>query len=133
MGKALLAYFEPGRLTAYLKSTSREKFTPATNTGAAELLAEMSRIRRDGVARSIGERVRAASALAAPIFAGDGSVVAALLIAGPSERMRANAKSNDRLLKNAAAESRMRATWPACNYNHGRQGAKSGTGRPTRS
>ena len=104
MGKALLAYFEPRRLGAYLKSTPREKFTPATMTGAADLLAELSRVRREGIARSNGERVSAASALAAPIFAGDGSVVAAVLIAGPSERMRANAHSNERQLMRAAAE-----------------------------
>jgi len=102
MGKALLAYFEPARLKKYLKSTPREKFTPTTITGAADLLAELARIRRDGIARTNGERVSGASALAAPIFAGDGAVVAALLIAGPSERMRANAQRNERLLLQAA-------------------------------
>lgn len=102
MGKALLAYFEPARLAKYLKSTPREKFTPTTITGSADLLAELARIRRDGIARTDGERVVGASALAAPIFAGDGTVVAALLIAGPSERMRANAKRNAGLLLQAA-------------------------------
>ena len=102
MGKALLAYFEPARLKKYLKSTPREKFTPTTITGTADLLAELARIRRDGIARTNGERVSGASALAAPIFAGDGAVVAALLIAGPSERMRANAQRNERLLLQAA-------------------------------
>ncbi len=104
MGKALLAYFEPARLERYLKSTPRRKFTPTTITGRAELAAELARVRRDGVARSNGERVSSASALAAPIFAADGTVAAALLIAGPSERMRINAKVNERLLRQAAEE-----------------------------
>jgi IclR family acetate operon transcriptional repressor len=104
MGKALLAHFELARLTKYLKSTAREKYTATTMTSTSELLAEMARIRREGIARTNGERVRGASGLAVPIFGSDGTVVAALLIAGPSERMRANAKSNERLLKNAAAE-----------------------------
>ncbi len=102
MGKALLAHFEPGRLKKYLKSTPREKFTSTTITSAAALLGELSRIRRDGIARSNGERVAAASALAAPVFAGNGAVVAALLIAGPTERMRANLKNNERRLLQAA-------------------------------
>lgn len=104
MGKALLAYFEPARLKKYLKSTARRKFTPTTITGTADLLAELARVRRDGIARTNGERVSGASALAVPIVAGDGTVVAALLIAGPTERMRANAKRNERLLLQAAGE-----------------------------
>ena len=104
MGKALLAYFEPARLKQYLKTTPRRKFTPTTITTAADLLAELARIRKEGIARTNGERVSGASALAAPIVGGDGKVVAALLIAGPSERMRANARRNERLLRQAAAE-----------------------------
>jgi DNA-binding IclR family transcriptional regulator len=104
MGKALLAHFEPARLKKYLKATSREQFTATTMTSTADLLAEMSRIRREGIARTNGERVRGASGLAAPVYGSNGAVVAALLIAGPSERMRANAKNNERLLKHAAAE-----------------------------
>ena len=104
IGKALLAHFEPARLKRYLKSSVRERFTATTITSAADLNAEVLRIRREGIARTNGERVRGASGLAVPIFAGGGTVVAALLIAGPSERMRANAKSNERFLKSAAAE-----------------------------
>jgi len=104
VGKALLAHFEPARLKQYLKSSPRERFTSTTITSTTDLIAELSRIRREGIARTNGERVRGASGLAAPIFGSDGTVVAALLIAGPSERMRANTKSNERFLKNAAAE-----------------------------
>lgn len=104
MGKALLAHFEPARLKQYLRSTVRQKFTSTTITGASALLAEMARVRRDGIAQTSGERVDGASGLAAPVFAGDGKVVAAVLIAGPSARMRANAKNNERALRRAAAE-----------------------------
>ncbi len=104
MGKLLLAHFEPARLRRYLKSTPRQRWTGTTITSAADLAAEMARIRREGVARTNGERVEGASALAAPIFGGDGSVVAALLIAGPSERMRANLQRNEQLLRKAAAD-----------------------------
>jgi IclR family transcriptional regulator, acetate operon repressor len=104
MGKALLAGFEPARLRRYLKATPRRRWTETTITSAADLLAEAARVRRDGIARTNGERVGGASGLGAPVFAGDGSVVAALLMAGPSERMRANQRRNEALLLQAAAE-----------------------------
>jgi IclR family pca regulon transcriptional regulator len=104
MGKALLAYFDTRRLKNYLKNTPRRQFTENTITGAPQLLAELARVRRDGIARTRGERVSGANALAVPIFGADDAVVAALLIAGPPERMRANAKNNERQLKQAAAE-----------------------------
>jgi DNA-binding IclR family transcriptional regulator len=104
MGKVLLAHFEPARLRRYLKATPRRRWTATTITSAADLAAEVARIRREGIARTNGERVDGASALAAPIFGGGGEVVAALLIAGPSERMRANLRRNEQLLRVAADE-----------------------------
>jgi DNA-binding IclR family transcriptional regulator len=104
MGKALLAHFDDARLRRYLKSAPRRRWTPTTITSAAELLAEAARIRRDGIARTSGERVPGSNGLAAPVFGGDGKAVAALLIAGPSERMRANQRRNEMLLRKAAAE-----------------------------
>ena len=104
MGKVLLAYFDGARLKQYLKATARTRYTPTTIINGTELLAELAHIRRDGIARSNGERVSAAAALAAPIFAAGGKVAAALLIAGPIERMRANRANNERLLLTAADE-----------------------------
>ncbi|MEO6269923.1 MAG: IclR family transcriptional regulator [Lautropia sp.] len=104
MGKVLLAYFEPARLKKYLEVTPLKKFTPNTITSASRLNAELERIRTEGIGRSDQERIVGAGALAAPIFARDGSVVAALLIAGPAERMKANATKNERLLLRAAAQ-----------------------------
>jgi len=103
MGKALLAQFPADRLRRYLKDTKRERFTATTLTGQRELMAEMARIRAEGIARTHGERFADASGVAAPIFAGDGSTVAALLIAGPSERMQAHADENERQLRRSAA------------------------------
>jgi DNA-binding IclR family transcriptional regulator len=104
LGKALLAHFAPARLRGYLRDTRRERFTATTLTRAADLERELARVRREGIARTSGERVAWASGLAAPIVDATGSVVAALLIAGPSERMRANAERNETALRRAAAE-----------------------------
>ncbi|MBL8385045.1 MAG: IclR family transcriptional regulator [Burkholderiales bacterium] len=104
MGKALLAHFDPPRLRRYLKQVPRQRYTAATITGAAELAAELERVRRDGIARSDGERVDDASALAAPVVGDAGAVVAAILVAGPTARMRANHARNEAALRAAAAE-----------------------------
>ncbi len=102
-GKVLLSGFDSARLKAYLKATERQKFTAETVTSIRDLTAELAQIRRDGIARTRDERIVGASGLAAPIYAKDGSVAAAMLIAGPSERMRANGDRNEHLLKEAAA------------------------------
>lgn len=102
-GKILLAFFTSERRENYLKSYVREKFTAATIIGAAELQREVSQIRREGVAYSVDEGVSGASGVGAAIYAADGSVVASLSIAGPTERMRQNRAENVRLIKAAAA------------------------------
>ena len=103
VGKVLLAYFEPDRLQAHLQSVPREKFTANTKTGQRELLAELKQVREEALSRTGDERVMGASGVAAPVFAHDGTVAAVALIAGPSERMQANAKTNERLVRDAAA------------------------------
>ena len=104
IGKVLLAHMDPARLQIFLKSTARRRFTPTTITGARALRAELSGVRQEGIARTRDERIAGASGIAAPVFGSDGSVVAALLIAGPSERMQAHAERNERILRRAAAE-----------------------------
>jgi IclR family transcriptional regulator, acetate operon repressor len=104
VGKVLLAWFDADRLETYLKETPRTRFTDGTITGKRELLAELATIREEGVARSFGERVTGACAIAAPIFAADGTVVATLLVAGPTERMQAKVESHERYLRRAADE-----------------------------
>ena len=105
MGKVLLAHFPLARLREYLRATPRERWTATTLTSASELLAEAARIRREGLARTNGERVAGASALAAPVFGREGAVAAVLLVAGPTERMRAHARRNEQALRAAAAEA----------------------------
>ena len=104
IGKVLLAYFGSARLTEYLKSSTREKFTPTTITGSRALQEELAQVRHDGLARTNSERINGASGLAAPIFSYDGEVIAAVLIAGPSERMSSNLEKNEQLVRQAAAD-----------------------------
>ncbi|MBT6094775.1 MAG: IclR family transcriptional regulator [Rhodospirillaceae bacterium] len=103
MGKVLLAYFETSRLKRYFKDTKRQQFTETTITTAAGLMSEMKGIRSSGIATTDNERVAGASGVAGPVFSGDGAVVAGVMIAGPSDRMRANAAENEIHVRAAAA------------------------------
>ena len=103
MGRALLAFLAPERIREYLRSP-RDKWTAETLTSAADILAELARVRREGIARTFGERIAGASALAVPVFGRDGAVVAAVLVAGPTERMRLNMRRNEKAVREAAAE-----------------------------
>ncbi len=103
LGKLLLAYFDKRALKAYLKTTKRTKFTGSTLTEGSELSVALAAIKESGFSRTRDERISGASGFAAPIFSGDGEVVAGLLIAGPSDRMNKNAKNNEKHLRKVAA------------------------------
>jgi DNA-binding IclR family transcriptional regulator len=104
LGKVLLAYFEPDRLKRYLKATPLKRFTPTTITKASNLKADLAGIRQQGLSYTSDERISGASGIGAAIFSADGGVVAALAIAGPSERLRLNTVAIAKAVKRAAAE-----------------------------
>lgn len=103
LGKLILAYFSADNLTRYLATQPLQKFTDATITGTSVLKAELKRIRQQGVARTRAERVNDADGLAAPVFTSEGKMVAGLLVAGPSQRMRTNREANEASLRRTAA------------------------------
>jgi DNA-binding IclR family transcriptional regulator len=104
VGKVLLAHFDETRLNRYLDAVALTRFTPHTPTSKRALRRDLARIRRDGIARTSDQRVMGASGLAAPVYGQGNAVVAVLAIAGPSERMKANSRHNERCLLSAAAD-----------------------------
>ena len=64
-----------------------------------------SAIRLAGVAISLERHIRNVSAVAAPVFDADGSCVAALTVAGPTERFRAALESFVVTIKDVAARA----------------------------
>ena len=104
IGKLLLAYLPPARQETYLQAHTLRQYTPTTIVSLPELRKELQRIQHQGHAISVGERIVGADAMAAPIFGSGGDLLAALVVAGPSERMRANRAVHLERLKAAAAE-----------------------------
>lgn len=104
IGKLLLAYLPPDRQNAYLRTHELRAFTDATITSHADLRGQLEEIRRLGYAVTTGERIVGADALAAPVFRFGHELMAAIVVAGPSERMRANRSVHIERLVEAAAE-----------------------------
>lgn len=95
-GKVLLAHLEDRDLDALLRGTL-ERFTEHTLTSAA-LRTELAAVYDAGWATAVEEYEEGLNAVAAPVRAHDGSVIAALSAAGPAYRL-----SPDRLPEIAAA------------------------------
>jgi len=89
-GKLLLAH-APAPLREQVLDEKRERYTPNTITGRAELEAELARIVEEGVSISIAERSSETLAIAAPIRDSGGEVVASLSMTAPTTRIKPEA------------------------------------------
>jgi DNA-binding IclR family transcriptional regulator len=85
-GQVLLAHEEPARLAVYLRGLRIKPLTGATVGTVKELRAVLDRIKRAGVAVSLGQRVPEAVAISAPIFDRSGRLCYALTISGVASR-----------------------------------------------
>jgi DNA-binding IclR family transcriptional regulator len=83
--KALVAWL-PESQREELLSGVLERLTPLTITDRSVFDRELFEVRQRGYAISQGESVTGASAVSAPIFGMDGSVVAVFNVTGPIDR-----------------------------------------------
>lgn len=86
-GKALLAFLPPNKLNAVLDGWDLPAKTPHTITDHSLLRSELEDIRREGYSRNASESEVGVVSVAAPIRDRDGSVAAAISVAGPAPRM----------------------------------------------
>jgi len=111
-GKAMLAWLPDAYETVRLRL---DQVGPATITDPAALDSELRRIRKRGYAVSESEVVAGAASLAMPIFGGNGAVIAAVNIAGPSMRLNRSklAKCRDELRREVESLTAVMASSPA--------------------
>jgi DNA-binding IclR family transcriptional regulator len=103
-GKVILA-FGPPVIRERLLARPLERSTAHTITGRAALEAQLGDALKDGFARTYEELEVGLDALAAPVLAASGEVVAALDVSGPSHRLRAEGRPElVRLTLDAAAD-----------------------------
>ena len=87
-GLACLAYLPPEHLRQILPA-QLEAYTPNTLTDRDALLRELQRIRARGYARTLGTFRPDVGGIAAPVFDGEGRVMAALCVSSPTYRIDA--------------------------------------------
>lgn len=85
-GKVFLANL-PDEQRDNLVSGPHKRYTEHTIVEPTELAAELDRVYEDGYATAIEEFEDGLSSVAAPVFAGDGSVIATIEASGPSYRL----------------------------------------------
>ena len=104
-GRLLLAYEDADWREKYVKTVVLKAVTDRTITNRAKLREELERIRRTGMAISVGEAVPGAAGLAAPLFDTTGKAIAALLIGAPVDRFERELPALRRLLKDVAQQA----------------------------
>nr|WP_274636133.1 IclR family transcriptional regulator C-terminal domain-containing protein [Microbacterium bovistercoris] len=106
MGRVLLAALPPEARDAALAASAHESFTARTVTDAADLAAELARVRAQAWALVDGELEPGLRSIAVPLHARDGSVVAAVNVSTSTHRVEADVVTHDylpRLQETAAA------------------------------
>ncbi|WP_269584656.1 HTH-type transcriptional regulator BhcR [Roseibium sp. Sym1] len=88
IGKALLAFMEPGQCDRILTQTDRERFTEHTLCDATLLRENLELIRGRGYAIDEQEKNLGMRCIAAPVFNHYGEAVAGLSVSGPTSRVR---------------------------------------------
>jgi IclR family transcriptional regulator, acetate operon repressor len=87
LGKTLLAFRPEAEVRAWAATQKFAALTPRTITSAKRLLKDLAGIRERGYGLDEEEREKGVTCVAAPIFNHTGDVVAAISVAGPTERM----------------------------------------------
>lgn len=104
-GRALLAHEDAAWLDAYLAAADLRPLTDRSPTDPAAIRDALAAVRARGVSVSLGEAVRGASGVAAPVFDQDGATVAALLIGAPADRAALNLEPWTALMKSVAGRA----------------------------
>lgn len=107
-GTCMLAFLPQEEQEAVLAGDLRA-LTSRTVTSAQTLRSRLAEVRRLGYARSSGERQEGAGSVAAPVFAFDGTVVGAISVCGPVDRVDAGARERFIPLLREAADSLSRS------------------------
>lgn len=100
LGKAIVANFHIEEVERILAEKGMRKFTDRTITDRQTFFEELSKVRQQGFAMDHGEVEEGLTCFAVPIFNYTGKAIAAISIAGPSERMIAKQDNVVASLKN---------------------------------
>jgi DNA-binding IclR family transcriptional regulator len=101
VGKIVLAY-RPDVATELFKSSRLTRFTGGTVVDKKVLTQQLQTVRTEGIAKTVDEATLGASGIAAPIFNRAGVLVAGLVVAGPTQRVRPDIERIEREVRATA-------------------------------
>jgi DNA-binding IclR family transcriptional regulator len=106
VGLAVLAFQPKERTEQFLRQGRFERCTPRTVCDATQLRREIVAVRERGYSLVRDTNSPGASGIAAPLFDGNGGVIAALNLSAPSSRFDAVLKKAQQLVRAADCLSR---------------------------
>lgn len=87
IGKALLSTYDDAQVSALIRRSSLERFTPKTIVDAEALIGELRRTRARGYSIDDEEKAAGMRCVAAPIIGAYGQALAGISVSGPTHRM----------------------------------------------
>ncbi len=102
VGKLILAY-RPDVAELVFKAPRLTRHTDNTIIDKKLLASQLRTVRRAGISRTIDEATFGATGMAAPILNAGGELVAGVVVAGPTQRVRPNMAKIEQALRKAAA------------------------------
>lgn len=102
--KAILAYLPQEAVEEYTSGRKFERFTSNTIIDKEKFFKQLEEIKRSGVSFDVEEIDYGTFAIGSPIFNYNSKPVAAVVIAGPIDRVRRNLKKYKTLLKETSKE-----------------------------
>jgi len=103
LGKTLLSDLPESEVSGWAAAQTFPRMTPNTVTSAKRLLKELRAVRVRGYALDEEEHELGVRCVAAPVRNHEGKVVAAISVAGPTERMPRTLVGSDMAMKIVAA------------------------------
>nr|WP_245724238.1 IclR family transcriptional regulator [Natronorubrum texcoconense] len=95
VGKSYLAYLPDNELEAYLEQVGLDERTKHTITDPEKFREEIERVREQGYARNLEERIEGMNAFGAPILTEDGEVLGAISVSVPTTRIDDSVDENE--------------------------------------
>lgn len=117
LGKVLACHLAPERQRTLLDLWGTPAFTENTITDREAVLREWERVRREGLANDEEESLPGLSCVAAPVRDGAGAVVAAISVAGPSQRVEGDRAHLAALVREAARGISLQLGWQEHQHN----------------
>ncbi len=116
--KVIVAFSPPEVLAALLKTAPFDEPKPQSLKKRSDFMREIEKVRKQGYAISVGERVADAFGISVPVFNGEDELIGALAIGGPVSRLTAeNRQYQLNCIREEAIKLSKIRGWKGCDFD----------------